>query len=159
MQNHIILLLTNYTGGNELIEESEKTGGLGTLAVAGHLKSYVKKFKDEHFPVGTQDQEIHLFAIAVGITQGERLEQDKWQKGSSGSKSHPGVHIQNLPDLNALIAILEALGDIEPGINPKSVLNEYLNGGLTYLKRQKTEKVSLEDIFEIIPQLGEYADS
>ena len=149
----------NCTGEIRLSEEIEKSGGMGTLSVAGHLKSFVKIIKDEHFPPNTQDQEIHLFAIAIGITQDERLEQEKWQKGSSGSKSHPGVHIQNLPDLNAFVAILESRGDIEAKANPKSVLNEYLNGGLSYLKRQKADKSSLEDLFEIIPQLGEYAES
>ena len=57
------------------------------------------------------------------------------------------------------VAILESRGDIEAKANPKSVLNEYLNGGLSYLKRQKADKSSLEDLFEIIPQLGEYAES
>jgi len=140
-------------------KENEKSGGMGTLSVAGHLKPFVKAIKDEHFPPTTQDQEIHLFAIAVGITQSERLEQDKWLKGSSGSKSHPGVHIRNLPDLNSFVAILESRGDVEVGSNPKLVLNEYLNGGLEYLKRQKADKSSMEDIFEIIPQLGEFAET
>ena len=139
-------------------KENEKSGGMGTLSVAGHLKPFVKAIKDEHFSPATQDQEIHLFAIAVGITQSERLEQDKWLKGSSGSKSHPGVHIQNLPDLNSFVAILESRDDVEVGSNPKSVLNEYLNGGLEYLKRQKADKSSMEDLFEIIPQLGEFAE-
>ena len=146
-------------GEINLSEEVEKSGGMGTLGVAGHLKPFVKIIKDEHFPPNTQDQEIHLFAIAVGITQNERLEQEKWLKGSSGSKTHPGVHIQNLPDLKAFVALLESRGDIEANSNPKSVLNEYLNGGLSYLKRQKADKSSLEDLFEIIPQLAEHAEN
>ena len=148
----------NYIGGFSLSEENKKSGGMGTLSVAGHLKPFVKAIKDEHFAPGTQDQEIHLFAIAVGITQDERLHMDEWLKGSSGSKSHPGVHIQNLPDLNSFVALLESRGDIEVNTNPRTTLNEYLNGGLMYLKRQKAEKSSLEDLFEIIPQLGDYAE-
>ena len=139
----------NYTGEIRLSEEIEKSGGMGTLSVAGHLKSFVKIIKDEHFPPNTQDQEIHLFAIAIGITQDERLEQEV-AKRVLRFKISPTVHIQNLPDLNAFVAILESRGDIEAG-ESKISIKRISNGGLSYLKRQKADKSSLEDLFEIIP--------
>ena len=92
-------------------EEIEKSGGMGTLSVAGHLKPFVKIIKDEHFPPNTQDQEIHLFAIAIGITQDERLGTSHW--GVPGHDGDYGFGGHCFPkDLSALLYLTNELGTI-----------------------------------------------
>ena len=133
-------------------EESNESGG-GTLSVSGHLKPIVANLKKHLFPEDAQDKIIHLFAISIGIEKNLRLPLVKWKKGGAKAKSNPGSHINTIDEIKGLEIILDMRGDLEDGMQLNAVLNEYLNGGLKWLKDEEIDKGSIEILLEKFPHL------
>ena len=122
----------------------------GTLNVAGHLKSFVQTFKEAHFPPETEDKEVHLFMISVGISFSFRLPSSEWKKGNTSAKSHPGSHINTIDETTALAYILWNRGDLSSNEKLNKVLSEYLNGGLEWLKSEKADESTTTDLVEML---------
>ena len=138
--------------GDNMSEESKEGGG-GTLAVSGHLQSVVKNLKKHLFPSDAQDKVVHLFAISIGIEKHLRLEQAKWKKGDGKAKSNPGSHINTIGEIKGLEIVLNMRGDLEDGRQLNTVLNEYLNGGLTWLSDEEIDKGNIDVLLEKMPNL------
>ena len=132
-------------------EEEADSDMTGTLNYAGHLAGIVSDLKSLHFPDGTDDAEIHLFAISIGIRFDRRLPATEWKTGPDKNKSNPGSHIRNLAHIDGLKLLLEAKGDLSDGQKLNKVLSEYLNGGLTWIENNEVHKRSFGNIDRVIP--------
>ena len=112
----------------------------GAPNIAGHLRSYVETLQEKVL-IGATQQEVMQFALAVGIAAGKRLEKSKWKKGPDGEMASPGTQFGTYTGAKGIAYFLDSLGQI----GDKSVVanvEEYLNGGLTYLKSIKFEEQS-----------------
>jgi hypothetical protein len=135
------------------MSEESKDGGGGTLAVSGHLQPIVKNLKKHLFPADTQDKVVHLFAISIGIEKHQRLELSDWKKGDANAKSNPGSHINTIGEIKGLEIILKMRGDLDDGKQLNTVLNEYLNGGLNWLRNEEIDKGNIDVLLEKMPHL------
>jgi len=112
----------------------------GAPNIAGHLRSYVETLREKVL-IGANQQEVMQFALAVGIAAEKRLEKSKWKKGPDGEGASPGTQFATYTGSKGIAYFLDSLGEI----GDKSVVanvEEYLNGGLAYLKSMKFEEQS-----------------
>ncbi len=138
--------------GDIMSEETKESGG-GTLAVAGHLKHVVNDLKKHLFPEDSLARDVHLFAISIGIEKNQTLQLSDWKRGDAKAKSNPGSHINTIPELEGLKVLLQYRGDLEDGVQLNTALNEYLNGGLTWLKSEEIHKGSIDILIKKMPKL------
>ncbi len=135
------------------MSEESNDGGGGTLSVSGHLKPIVANLKKHLFPEDAQDKMVHLFAISIGIEKNLRLPLAEWRKGDANAKSNPGSHINTIEEIKGLEIILDMRGDLDGEMQLNAVLNEYLNGGLKWLKDEEIDKGSIDVLLVKFPYL------
>ena len=135
------------------IMSEEKKESDGVTAVAGHLQHVVSDLKKHLFPDNSADRDVHLFAISIGIEKNQTLQLSDWKRGDAKAKSNPGSHINTIPELEGLKVLLQYRGDLEDGVQLNTALNEYLNGGLTWLKNEEIHKGSIDILIKKMPKL------
>jgi len=135
------------------IMSEEKKESDGVTAVAGHLQHVVSDLKKHLFPDNSADRDVHLFAISIGIEKNQTLELSDWKKGDGKAKSNSGSHIATIPGIEGLKILLQYRGDLENGVAFSTALNQYLNGGLTWLKNEEIHKGSIDILIKKMPKL------
>jgi len=113
----------------------------GAPNIAGHLRSYVETLQEKVL-IGSNQQEVMQFALAIGIAAGKTLEKSEWKKGPDGEGASPGTQFATYTGAKGIAYFLDSLGKIGDKSKVVPHIEEYINGGLAYLKSIKFEEQS-----------------
>ena len=128
----------------------------GALRIGDRFYSYVDDLQKKVFD-GANKQDIHLFAMAVGIQLGLNLEESEWS--TSSKKDHPGSQLAQYNSVRSILDTLRCLGMLDSTKSPLETLSEYTNGGLSFLKEIQFEEQSEDALYRFFEKLPHLAPS
>jgi hypothetical protein len=115
----------------------------GAPGIAGHLYDYVGVLQNKVF-IGSTQQNVMQFALAVGLKSNNRLPKKDWNAGSDGkTKTYPGSQFSTYNGAKGIAVLLESLSELGKD-SVTSNVEEFINGGLTLLKNIKFEELSID---------------
>lgn len=127
-----------------MIQEASEYDTTGALQIASFLYPYVDVLQKKVF-IGAQKQQIHQFAMAIGIQRNIPLKKADWkEKPDDKAESQPGSQLSSYSSVTAILDTLACVGLLDDNKTPNQLLSEYTNGGLAYLKEIEFENQSEE---------------
>ena len=142
-----------------MTQEATEYDTTGALQIASFLYPYVDVLQKKVF-IGAQKQQIHQFAMAIGIQRNIPLEKADWkEEPDDKAESQPGSQLSSYSSVTAILDTLACVGQLDVNKSPNQILSEYTNGGLAYLREIHFEDQSEEALSMFFEEFDHLVDA